>query len=165
MSKYIDNKKFFVEITKYVEVYNLREKEGKELPRLTEYLGDCFLKIATNLALKYNFASYKFKDEMISDGYFDCIRYAHKFDETKTKNPFAYFTQICWYAFIRKIQKEKKVLYTKYKAINNSELFGLLHTHADADDLSIINDIGYSEGARENMDNFIREYEAKHPKG
>lgn len=159
--KYVDNKKFLIEIVKYVELYNLRQKENKELPQLNDYLGECFLKIATNLSLKSNFGSYRFREEMISDGYFDCIRYAHKFDKDKTKNPFAYFTQICWYAFIRKIQKEKKALYTKFKAIDNSELFGLLSTSMDADDLNIINDIGYSEAARDNMQHFIKDYEDK----
>jgi hypothetical protein len=163
--QYIDNNKMLGEITKYVEVHKNNEAEKKPLPQLNDYLGKCFLDIATNLALKYNFASYKFKDEMISDGYFDCVRYAHKFDNTKTKNPFAYFTQICWYAFIRKIQKEKKALYIKYKAIDNSEIFGQLHSQSDPDDKMIIDDIGYSEGARENMQNFIRDYEKKHSKG
>lgn len=160
-NNYIDNKKFLVEISKYVELYHLREANGEELPRLNDYLGKCFMDIATNLSNKYNFSSYKFKEDMISDSIFDCVRYAHKFNPQKTNNPFAYFTTICVYAFIRKIQKEKKILYTKYKAINNSEIFGLLHTISEEGDKNIIDDIGYSESARENMMNFVKEYEAK----
>jgi len=161
MTDYVDNKKFYEEIKKYVEKYNEAEKNETKLPQLNDYLGMCFLEIATNLSHKRNFASYRYKEEMISDGYFDCVRYAHKFDPEKTKNPFSYFTQTCFYAFIRKIQKEKKYLYTKYKAIDNSEIFSMLHTHGDADDRSVAIDIGYSESSRENMYSFIDEYEVK----
>lgn len=161
MANYVDNKKLYEEIRKYVISYNEAEKNETKLPQLNDYLGACFLEIATNLSHKRNFANYRFKEEMISDGYFDCVRYAHKFDPEKTKNPFSYFTQTCFYAFIRKIQKEKKYLYTKYKAIDNSEVFSMLHTHFDADDRNIAIDIGYSDSSRENMYNFIDEYENK----
>ena len=161
---YVDNAKFFTEMVKYVNSYNEAIEKHETPPQMNDYIGDAFLKIATNLALKYNFAAYKFREDMISAAIFDCVRYAHKFNEEKTHNPFSYFTQIAFFAFIRTIQKEKKVLYTKYKAINNSELFGLLSESLDVDDMHIINDIGYSEGARENMDEFIREYEKKQEK-
>lgn len=160
-NRYIDNKKFFAEMVKYVNDYNEKEAAGEPLPTMSDYIGESFLKIATNLAHKKNFAGYKYKDEMISDGYFDCIRYAHKFDENKTNNPFGYFTQICYYAFLRKINKEKKKLYDTFQILNNSELFGLLHTHMDADDRQIVDNLGYSEGARENMNAFIKDYEEK----
>lgn len=159
--KYLDNKKFFEEMVKYVDAYNEAVKNNKQPPVLNDYIGDCFLKIATNLSKIYKFNGYRFKEEMISDGYFDCIRYAHNFNPEKTKNPFGYYTQICYYAFVRKIQKEKKHLYTKFKAIDNSEVFGLLHTHFDADDMNVINDIGYSDSAKENMYSFISDYERK----
>lgn len=158
---YVDNQKFYSEMCKYVTAYNEAVKNGKTTPVMNDYLGRTFLDIATNLASKYNFAAYKFKEDMISNAVFDMVRYAHKFNPEKTNNPFAYFTQVSFFAFIRTIQKEKKILYTKYKAINNSELFGLLAESTDDDDHIIINDIGYSEGARESMNVFIKEYERK----
>ena len=51
------------------------------------------------------------------------MTYFRNFDETKSKNPFAYFTQIIYYAFLRRIQKEKKQTYVKYKA---TEMIGIL---------------------------------------
>jgi len=159
--EYIDNKKFYEEIVKYVDEYNDCERNNLPLPVIPDYIGDCFMKIATNLAHKKNFAGYRYKDEMISDGIFDCIRYAHKFNKEKTQNPFSYYTQICFYAFLRKIGKEKKKLYETFKTINASEIFGMLHTQSDADDLMIIDSLGYSDSARETMNNFIKEYEEK----
>ena len=44
-----------------------------------------------------------------------CIR-----DSAKSKNPFAYFTQIVHYAFLRRIQKEKKQLDIKTKIIEKT---------------------------------------------
>lgn len=161
MSEYVDNEKFYNEIKKYIDKYNAAERAGDSLPQLSDYLGDCFFKIALNLSHKRNFASYKYKEEMISDGYFDCIRYAHKFNPEKTKNPFSYFTQTCFFAFIRKIQKEKKYLYTKYKAIDNSEIFNNLSTNSNGDERNSNIDIGYSESSRENMYSFIEDFETK----
>ena len=79
-------------------------------PPITNYLGDCFLKIATHLSYKPNFVNYMFREDMISDGIENCVQYIHNFDPEKSKNPFAYFTQIIHYAFLRRIQKEKKAI-------------------------------------------------------
>ena len=81
------------------------------------------MKIAEGLSHKPNFINYSYRDEMISDGIENCLMYFANFDETKSKNPFAYFTQIIYYAFLRRIQKEKKQLYVKYKA---TEMIGIL---------------------------------------
>ena len=61
-----------------------------------------------------------FRDDMISDGIENCVQYIHNFDPAKSKNPFAYFTQIIHYAFLRRIQKEKKQLDIKTKIIERS---------------------------------------------
>ena len=92
--------------------------EGK--PPIPNYLGDCFLKIATHLSYKPNFVNYMFRDDMISDGIENCVQYIHNFDPEKSKNPFAYFTQIIHYAFLRRIQKEKKQLEIKTKIIERT---------------------------------------------
>ena len=92
--------------------------EGK--PKITNYLGECFLKIATHLSYKPNFVNYIFKDDMISDGIENCVQYIHNFDPEKSQNPFAYFTQIIHYAFLRRIQKEKKQLEIKNKILEKT---------------------------------------------
>ena len=67
-------------------------------------------KIANGLSYRPNFINYTYRQEMISDGIENCLQYIHNFDPEKSKNPFAYFTQIIYYAFIRRIQKEKNNL-------------------------------------------------------
>ena len=89
-------------------------------PQITNYLGDCFLKIATHLSYTPNFVNYMFREDMISDGIENCVQYIHNFDPEKSKNPFAYFTQIIHYAFLRRIQKEKKQLDIKTKIIERT---------------------------------------------
>ena len=99
--------------------YQSGEKVSR-FKRITNYLGECFLKIATHLSYKPNFVNYMFRDDMISDGIENCVQYIHNFDPEKSRNPFAYFTQIIHYAFLRRIQKEKKQLEIKTKIIEKS---------------------------------------------
>jgi len=82
--------------------------------------------IATNVSMKPNFISYTFRDEMIGDAIENCCQYFDNFDPKRSKNPFAYFTQITWYAFLRRIHKEKKQLYAKYKAHEQIGVLGEL---------------------------------------
>jgi hypothetical protein len=97
-----------------------RSKHWEGKPPIPNYLGDCFLKIATHLSYKPNFVNYMFREDMISDGIENCVQYIHNFDPEKSSNPFAYFTQIIHYAFLRRIQKEKKQLEIKNKIIERS---------------------------------------------
>lgn len=97
-----------------------RSKHWEGKPTIPNYLGECFLKIATHLSYKPNFVNYMFREDMISDGIENCVQYIHNFDPNKTQNPFAYFTQIIHYAFLRRIQKEKKQLEIKTKIIERS---------------------------------------------
>ena len=99
-------------------------KAGKSEPPVTDYIGKCFLDIAERLSYRPNFINYPFRDEMVGDGIENCLMYASNFDPAKSKNPFSYFTQIIYYAFIRRIQKEKKQNYIKYKSIEAAELSG-----------------------------------------
>jgi hypothetical protein len=116
---YVDNAKFLEAMVEYKRDYNTAIKNGKELPPVSEYLGSVFLKIAQRLSFRPNFINYTFKNDMISDGIENCLHYIHNFNPEKSNNPFAYFTQIIYYAFIRRIQKEKKQLYIKYKTMQN----------------------------------------------
>ena len=120
---YINNADFLKALVDYKELCDTAEKEKKPEPPIPNYIGECFLKIADHLSRKPNFVSYSFRDEMISDGIENCLMYFKNFDPINSKNPFAYFTQIIYYAFIRRIMKEKKQLYVKYKA---TEQFGIL---------------------------------------
>ena len=119
---YVDNAKFLEAMIEYKNEYNEAKKNNKELPQISEYLGSVFLKIAQRLSFRPNFINYAFKNDMISDGIENCLHYIHNFNPEKSSNPFAYFTQIIYYAFIRRIQKEKKQLYIKYKSMQNYEI-------------------------------------------
>ena len=116
---YVDNKKFLVAMTEYRELRIKAEEEGKKRPQVTNYIGECYLKIANHLSYRPNFINYTYRDDMISDGIENCLQYMDNFDPEKSRNPFAYFTQIIYYAFIRRIQKEKKQMLVKQKLIQN----------------------------------------------
>ena len=120
---YINNADFLVAITDYREKYFQAKENDLPKPRIPEYIGMCFIKIAENVAKKKNFINYSFKDEMILDALENCVQVCHNFDPAKSSNPFAYFTQITHFAFVRRIVKEKKQLYIKYKS---TEQIGIL---------------------------------------
>ena len=117
---YVNNKEFLAAIVAYKQSIVDAEGLGQPKPRITNYLGECFLKIATHLSYKPNFVNYMFKDDMICDGIENCVQYINNFNPEKSKNPFAYFTQIIHYAFLRRIQKEKKQLEIRQKIIERS---------------------------------------------
>ena len=128
---YIDNKEFLVKISAYREARIEAEESGEEKPRVTNYIGECFVKIANHLAYKSNFVNYTFRDEMILDGIENCLTYMDNFNPEKSSNPFAYFTQITYYAFIRRIQKEKRQMETKFKYIKSLDIEQILNDSAD----------------------------------
>lgn len=105
---------------KYINAYNEAKAAGKEAPRASNYIGECIWLIANRLSTNRNFIGYTYREEMIGDAIENCLRYLHNFDPDKSKNPFAYFTTIMYYAFLRRIDKEKKQSYIKYKAMENS---------------------------------------------
>jgi hypothetical protein len=117
---YVNNKEFLAALIKLREDREIAEIQGKEKPRIPRYIGECFLKIATHLSFKPNFVNYMFKEDMISDGIENCVQYIHNFNPEKSQNPFAYFTQIIHYAFLRRIQKEKKQLEIKNKILEKT---------------------------------------------
>jgi hypothetical protein len=134
---YIDNKKFYTALLHHRQQVELAKQNGTQKPRIPAYIGECLYKIATRLSLKPNFISYTFRDEMISDGLENCINYLDNFNPEKSDNPFAYFTQIIWYAFIRRIEKEKKHLYIKQKTLENFYFEGMLAEQALDDDKTV----------------------------
>ena len=119
---YVNNKEFLAAIVERQEKIKEMEASGDEPPRITNYLGECILKIANHLSYRPNFINYTYREEMISDGIENCLQYIDKFNPEKSNNPFAYFTQIIYYAFIRRIQKEKKQQSIKEKLLKQSNI-------------------------------------------
>tara|TARA_B100001769_G_scaffold237509_1_gene202876 strand:+ start:25 stop:495 length:471 start_codon:yes stop_codon:yes gene_type:complete len=117
---YVDNKKFLEAMIEYRDRCEKAKNRNRKKPDVTNYIGECFLKIANHLSYRPNFINYTFRDDMISDGIENCLQYMNNFNPDKSKNPFAYFTQIIYYAFIRRIQKEKKQIQIKSKLIANT---------------------------------------------
>ena len=117
---YVNNKEFLEALIDYRQRVAIAEQRGDPKPQISNYIGDCFLKIATHLSFKPNFVNYIFKDDMISDGIENCVQYIHNFDPKKSSNPFAYFTQIIHYAFLRRIQREKRQLDIKNKILEKT---------------------------------------------
>jgi hypothetical protein len=120
---YINNEDFLKALVDYKRQVAEAKENGKQEPKIPNYIGECWMKIAEGLSHKPNFINYTYRDEMIADGIENCLMYFDNFNPDKSKNPFAYFTQIIYYAFLRRIQKEKKQLYVKYKA---TEQVGIL---------------------------------------
>jgi DNA-directed RNA polymerase specialized sigma subunit len=121
-TNYINNKTLYGAMIHYRNEVHEAEENDTEKPIVPKYIGESILLICNNLAKKPNFSGYTYKTDMISDGIMDCIAAVDKFDPDKTNNPFAYFTQIAWNAFLRRIQKEKKQTYIKHKNFENSYL-------------------------------------------
>jgi hypothetical protein len=117
---YVNNKEFLAALIKYREDKEIAQIQGKPKPPIPRYIGECFLKIANHLSFKPNFVNYMFKEDMISDGIENCVQYIHNFNPEKSQNPFAYFTQIIHYAFLRRIQREKRQLEIKNKILERS---------------------------------------------
>ena len=157
---YIDNKTFLSYLIEYREKCSVAEAEDRPKPQVTEKIGMCLFQIANRLATKPNFSGYMFKDEMVSDGIENAVDAVLKFNPEKSQNPFAYFTQIIWYAFIRRIEKEKKQLYTKKKYYDDK------YVNRELVDYSLcgIDSVPYSElNSIQNdyMDELQKNYEEK----
>ena len=130
---YVDNKKFLEAMVAHKEKVNNAKENNKTKPDVTNYIGECFLKIANHLSYRPNFINYTYRDDMISDGIENCLQYMNNFNPEKSTNPFAYFTQIIYYAFIRRIQKEKKQSLVKQKMIANAGVENIMDQHEGDD--------------------------------
>ena len=125
---YVNNKEFLLALVDFRAECKIAEENGEPKPRINNYIGECFLKIATHLSYKPNFVNYMFREDMICDGIENCVQYIGNFDPSKSSNPFAYFTQIIYYAFLRRISKEKRQLEIKNKIITKSGYDQLFHS-------------------------------------
>lgn len=143
---YVNNKEFSQAVVDYVRAVKAAQAETKEVPRITEYIGRCFLRIAEGLSHKPNFIRYTYREEMVMDAVENCIKAIMNYNieaatRTGSPNAFAYFTQICYYAFLRRIMKEKKQQDIKIRYIEHA---GIEDFMANSDDA-----VGgsYSDGA------------------
>ncbi len=117
---YVNNKEFLQAMIEYRKSVNKAKREKRKKPPVPNYVGECFLKIANHLSFRPNFINYTYRDDMISDGIENCLQYLDNFNPRTSNNPFAYFTQIIYYAFVRRIQKEKKQTTIKHRMIQNA---------------------------------------------
>lgn len=150
---YVDNKKLLAAMIEFRNSVIEAKENDQPRPRIPNYIGECIMKISNHLSYRPNFINYTYKDEMISDGIENCLLYIDNFNPEKSKNPFAYFTQIIYYAFIRRMQKEKKQTYVKYKS---------LERHVLEDDILEAGGVtkkSYLEFMQNNMSGFIEDFE------
>ena len=150
---YVNNKDLLEALIAYKKSCREAEDAGEGRPRVPDYIGTCIYQIATRLATKPNFSGYSYKEDMISDGIENCLLYIMNFNEEKSQNPFAYFTQIIWYAFLRRIQKEKKQMYIRFKSSQAMIAAGQTYTGEDLN-LQLNTTADY-------MNDFIQDFEDK----
>ena len=166
---YVDNKKFYEEILVYKKKVQEAREKGLEDPRLPNYIGECIFKIADKLSTKPCFINYSYRDEMISDGIENCIMYFKDYNPEIGQNPFAYFTQIIYYAFLRRISKEEKNRYTIYKNFQHTIIHGNPSSSFDTydgDNLSSVNlfdrdDVDFTPQMYDNINEFMDKFEKK----
>lgn len=162
---YVNNKQFYEAILEHKKQCEEASQKGLDEPRISNYIGECIYKIAEKLSTKPCFIGYSFRDEMISDGVENCILYFKDYNPHRVlpdgtpagANPFAYFTQVIYYAFIRRISKEEKHRYTLYKnfqkvLINNHDSSLLI----DSEDRNLLPKQLYA-----NINDFMEKYEKK----
>lgn len=149
---YVSNKRLYEEYVVWYALIELAKEEGIEDPQIPPYIVDAMIKIATKLSYRPNFINYSFRDELISDALYDCIRFAKKFNPLKGSNPFSYITTICFNAFLRRIDKEKCQTYIKGKLVANSVSSDFFDGHCGEDDIDFSNqyleflrEVGYAD--------------------
>lgn len=151
---YVNNADLLEALINYQKDCREAEDAGEGRPRVPDYIGTCIFQIATRLATKPNFSGYSYKEDMISDGIENCLLYINNFNPDKSHNPFAYFTQIIWYAFLRRIQKEKKQMYIRFKSSQTMLHTGGTHTGGGDVDLHLNVQADY-------MNDFVKDFEDK----
>jgi hypothetical protein len=150
---YVNNPDLLAALVEYKKKCQEAEDQGDELPKVPDYIGECIYQIATRLATKPNFSGYSYKEDMIMDGIENCLLYINNFDAAKSSNPFAYFTQVIWYAFLRRIAKEKKQMYIRFKSSHNMVAQGGTY-ESDEVRLHLNTNADY-------MNSFIEDFETK----
>lgn len=157
---YVDNKRLYSVMVDYRKLVHEAEQTGDEKPRVPDYVGHCLLLIANRMSTKPNFVNYTFRDEMVCDGIENCINYIDNFNPDRSTNPFAYFSQIIYNAFLRRIQREKKQLYIKHKSLENA----IVHDTLVVDESGGAVHVPYANTNTEYMKDFVTSFEEKEMK-
>lgn len=162
-SHYVDNKEFLAAMKVYREKVLAARETNSPPPAIPNYVGDCILKIANHLSYKPCFINYSYRDDMISDGIENCIQYIDNFDPNKSSNPFSYFTQIIYYAFLRRIAKEKKQSYIKNKIIQDMpfEIFEIQEHDEEGQFTSQFLDFIQTAQSQKDFESFEKKLERK----
>jgi len=152
---YINNPDLLAEIIKYQDKCRVAAEQGKPKPQQSDYLGMAFMKIAENFSNNYQYRNYAFRDEMIGDAIMFCVKSVDGFNPEKSSNPFSFFTTAIYFAFLQKIQKEKKQLYIKYKNLESTGLFDIIEEHGETEMV----EANFSLQSADTRQNFIKEFE------
>ena len=165
---YVNNKEFTQAVVDYAKEAQEAKAAGKPAPMVTDYLADCLLKMNEGLSHKSNFVRYTYREEMVMDGVENCLKALANFDGTATTrggnpNAFGYFTQISWFAFLRRIAKEKKQQDVKMKFIAESNLDEFMADAADDPEVakivqSFVDDLRRRIDEVKEKDNKVKEY-------
>ncbi len=156
---YVNNQTLLAAMVEYKKECKKAKKLEIPAPRVPEYIGECLFKIAEHLSFKPNFNKYTFREDMVGDAILNCLEYIHNFDPEKSKNPFAYFTQIMYYAFIRRLDKEKKSQVLKFKVLEHSELAGTISARQAGDSTDY--DSAWTKNLYSNLRDSAHEYDEK----
>ena len=135
---YVNNAEFSQAVVDYVTKVRQAEKNKTSIPIVPNYIAQCFLRIAEGLSHKSNFSRYTYREEMVMDAVENCLRAIANYNIEKTTrtgkpNAFSYFTQICYFAFIRRITKEKKQQDIKFKFIKKMGIEDFIQMGMDGD--------------------------------
>lgn len=159
--EYVSNAKLLETLIEYKAAKRDALAADKPVPRVPEYIGECLLKIAQNVGHMKNFNKYSYKEDMIGDAVLNCISYMDNFDPEKSKNPFAYFTQVVYFAFLRRIEGEKKQTYIKCKIMEKAD-FTAYDTHPNSE--TRLQKNAFVDLISENIDETIKAFELKKKK-
>lgn len=165
---YVNNKEFSTAVVEYVDLCNKCKEENKELPIVPNYIAQCFLRIAEGLSHKGNFIRYTYREEMVMDAVENCLKAIQNYDieaatRTGSPNAFAYFTQISWYAFLRRIAKEKKQQDVKEKFLAEAGIESFISSSSNVDTNQVVQH--FVDELRDRIENVklvdqkIKEYE------
>jgi len=167
---YVNNREFSQAVVDYVELVNEAEAAGEPIPVVPDYIATCFLKIAEGLSHKPNFIRYTYREEMVMDGVENCLKAITNYNidtATRTGNPnaFAYFTQICYYAFLRRLAKEKRQQDIRFKYMEDAGVEEFLQetgdVNVDSGNRAFVDELRDRIEKVHNRDELLKEYGKK----
>lgn len=161
---YVNNKDFLNAFIQYHSEYKSSKEKGELPPRIPDYIGKCFMKIAEKFSNHKSFIGYPYKDEMIADAIENCIMYAYDFDPNRGTNPFAYFTTVVWHAFVRRINKENKnkyIIYKSHQMKSNQYDTDYLDENGNVYRINDASETAVTKELYDNITSYIDDYEKK----